>query len=101
MSDRRRLNRYLLRTAFVAGRLGAAHKAHKELAAELGLSRAYFSQLVNRHRHLTPRVRRALLDYPLFAGVAERDLWDVLPPRFEQLTLPCAIDAGDGQPGAA
>lgn len=101
MSAVHRPNRYVLRGAFVAERLDAAHLHHKDLADALGLSRSYFSQLVNGHRDASPRVRRALVDHPLFADVAEADLWEVLPPRFEQLALPCLVDAGAGLRGAA
>ena len=68
---------YILRGDFVAERLNAAHVYHHDFAEQIGLSRTYFSQVLNGHRHLSPRVRRALLSHSIFAGVAEGDLWVV------------------------
>ena len=72
--------RYLLRGDFVAERLEAAHVFHHAVAEEIGLSRSYFSQVLNGHRHLNPRVRRALLDHPLLVGVPEAKLWTIDGP---------------------
>lgn len=80
--------RYVLRGAFVTERLDEAHRTHAAFAAEFDLSRSYWSQVVNGHRDLSPDVRRAILDHPLFAGVPESDVWDVHPPRNEQFALP-------------
>ena len=72
--------RYLLRGDFVAERLDAAHVFHLDFAEQIGLSRSYFSQVLNGRRHLSPRVRRALLEHPLFTGVPEADLWTIEGP---------------------
>lgn len=72
--------RYLLRGDFVAERLEAAHVFHLDFADQIGISRSYFSLVLNGHRDLSPRVRRALLDHPLFAGVPEAELWTIEAP---------------------
>ena len=91
--------RYLLRPGVVAERLDAHHLRQKDLAADMGLSRAYLSTLVQGHLPLSPRVRRALLAHPAFAGVAEAELWEVQPPLRGQVPLPCTPD--DSCRGAA
>lgn len=94
-------SRYFLRGAFVAGRLDASHLRHNAFAAQLGISPAYFSQLINGHRTASPDVRRSLLDHPLFAGVDEALLWEIKPPRFEQMPLPCVAQNRAGVGGVA
>ena len=71
--------RYLLRGDTVSARLDAAHLTHADMAEALGLARSTWSQLVHAHRAVTPRVRRALLAHPAFAGLAEDALWTVAP----------------------
>jgi transcriptional regulator with XRE-family HTH domain len=93
--------RYFLRRAFVADRLDAAHLRHHVVARQLGVSPAYFSQLLNGHRTVSPDVRRAVLDHPAFAGVDEALLWDIKPPRFEQMPLPCLASGAAGVVGVA
>ena len=56
------------------------HMPHHALATELGISRAYWSLLLNRHRPLTKSVRRKILDCPVFAGVPEDVLWERSAP---------------------
>lgn len=68
--------RYLLRTETIRDRLDRHHWTHHRAARHLGVSPAYFSQLVNRRRTLTPTMRAAFLASPLFAGVDEASLWD-------------------------
>jgi hypothetical protein len=48
---------------------------------------------------MPPPLRRALLAHAAFAGVDATTLWDVKPPRFEQLALPGTAD--DDARGAA
>lgn len=55
-------NRYLVNEEGVRGLLDERHLGHGEFAAMLGVSRSYWSQLVNGRRTLTPRMRRAMLD---------------------------------------
>ncbi|MFZ5480652.1 MAG: helix-turn-helix domain-containing protein [Myxococcota bacterium] len=54
-------NRYWLKGESVRELVDQRHLSHQEFAALLGVSRAYWSQIVNGRRALTPKVRRALL----------------------------------------
>lgn len=54
-------NRYWLNEESVRALVDKRHLTHHEFAALLGVSRAYWSQIVNGRRALTPKVRRALL----------------------------------------
>jgi hypothetical protein len=72
--------RYWLRSQPVLAILDRYHLTHTALADALGLSKSHWSQLVNRHKPLTPSVRRALLDSRFLRGVPERELFDVEPP---------------------
>ncbi|MCK6517898.1 helix-turn-helix domain-containing protein [Myxococcota bacterium] len=55
--------------------LEAHHLTHADAAVQLGYSRSYWSMLVNRHRRLSPSVRRCLRRHPVFATVPEDELW--------------------------
>lgn len=77
----RRPRLYLLKERTVDERLDRAHKTHATFAEELGLSRSYWSQILNRKRHLTPKIRAALLAHPVLEGVAEDDLWTIFDPN--------------------
>ena len=68
--------RYLLRTDNVRALLDAGHWSHHRAARHLGISPAYFSQLLNRHRALTADMRHLLLTSRLFEGVNEDVLWE-------------------------
>ncbi len=68
--------RYLLRSSRIRDVVDAHHLTHAAVARRLGLSRAYWSQLLNGHRALTPSTRRLLLDCPIFAGMTETELWE-------------------------
>ena len=48
---------------------------HSEFAFQLGFSRSYWSQLLNGHRRLSPRVRRALRGHPILRDVPVEALW--------------------------
>lgn len=52
------------------------HLAQSEVADRIGVGRAYWSQLVNRRRALSPAIRRRILACPLFGGVPESQLWE-------------------------
>jgi hypothetical protein len=93
--------RYFLPGAVIADRLDAAHLRHHAFAAQIGFSPAYFCRVINGHRTATPEVRRAVLDHPLFADVDEALLWDIKPPRFEQMPLPCLVSGDRALDGAA
>ena len=90
--------RYMLRGEFVASRLDAAHIRHREFAAQIGISGSYLSQLMHGHRVVSPDVRRAIVDHSIFVGVDEALLWDIKPPQFEQMALPC-VGSADVQVG--
>lgn len=68
--------RFFLRTAWFRTFLQRRHLRQEDFAKKLGLSRSYWSQILNRRRHLTVGVRQALLDCPLLAGVPERRMWE-------------------------
>ncbi|MFH1469163.1 MAG: hypothetical protein ABIO70_32545 [Pseudomonadota bacterium] len=51
---------------------------HQQVARQLGLSRGYWSTLVNRHHPVSNRIRAALLACPAFAGLGEAELWDII-----------------------
>lgn len=54
-------NLYLLNEESVRGLVDAQHLTHTEFAAKLGVSRTFWSQVVNGRRSLTPKLRRALI----------------------------------------
>lgn len=68
--------RYYLRTEWVRARVDERHLRQVDFARLLKVSRAYWSQILNRRRHLTPAMRQALLACPLLAGVPEEQLWE-------------------------
>lgn len=68
--------RYLLRTDDVREHLDRKHYSHHRVAKHLGISRAYWSQLLNRRRALTPDMRTLLLASQLFRDLPEQSLWE-------------------------
>jgi transcriptional regulator with XRE-family HTH domain len=68
--------RYFLRSASVRAIIDAQHLTESHVAARVGVSRPYWSQLINAKRPLTPRTRRLLLACDVFAGVADSELWE-------------------------
>jgi transcriptional regulator with XRE-family HTH domain len=72
-------SRFLLRQDTIRRVLTRSHLTHQQFADHLGLSRSYWSQLYNRHRHLTPTLRQTLLASRYLAGLAEDELWEELP----------------------
>jgi hypothetical protein len=69
---------FYLRRDTVQDALDRAHLSHQRFADHLGLSRSYWSQVVNRHRPLSPDVRRDLLASRYLRGLTEAQLWDVV-----------------------
>lgn len=67
---------YLLRTDDVRDHLDRQHYSHHRVAQHLGISRAYWSQLLNRRRALTPDMRTLLLTSKLFRDLPEQKLWE-------------------------
>lgn len=72
-------DRFLLRQDTVQRVITRNHLTHQQFADHLGLSRSYWSQVFNRHRHLTPMLRQLLLASRHLKAVPEEELWDVLP----------------------
>ncbi len=68
--------RFLLHASRVRDLADRHHLAQSEIAEKLGIARAYWSQLVNRRRALSPSIRRRILACDLFAGVPESELWE-------------------------
>jgi hypothetical protein len=70
---------FLLQTEVIRDLLDRRHRSHRGFAEDLAISSAYWSQVLNRRRHMTPELRRRLLDHPLVrqAGLSEADLWTV------------------------
>ena len=100
---RRPLPRWMLRPDAVREVVDRAHFTIGEFAAELGISKGYWDALASGRAPMPPRLRRALLAHPAFAGVASDDLWEVKPPRFEQLALlgVALVDDEPAERGAA
>lgn len=67
--------RYFLRSDSVRALIDANHLTESHVAQRVGVSRPYWSQLINAKRPLTPRMRRLLLACDVFAGVADSDIW--------------------------
>ncbi len=68
--------RFLLHASRIRDLADRHHLAQSEIAEKLGIARAYWSQLVNRRRALSPSIRRRILACDLFAGVPESELWE-------------------------
>lgn len=68
--------RYFLLSSRVRDIVDEHHITHATVARRLGVSRAYWSQLLNGRRSLSPSTRRLILDCEIFANVAESELWE-------------------------
>ncbi len=68
--------RYFLQTDAVQDHVDRRHLRHGDVAARLGISKGYWSQLVHRHRPLTAQMRSRVLASRVFRGLPERDLWE-------------------------
>ena len=75
---------FLLRTDTIRWVLARNHLTHQRFANHLGVSRSYWSQIFNRHRHLTPTMRQILLASRYLRGLTEDKLWDVVPSTADQ-----------------
>ena len=71
--------KFQLRTEVIRDLLDRHHRSHRGFADDLLVSPGYWSQLLNRHRQLTPDLRRKLLDHQFVrqAGLGEAELWTV------------------------
>lgn len=74
----RRLHTYYLKGRTVQEAAERHHVSLSLVAEQLGISRSYWSQLVNRRRSLTPAVRTRMLKSRFFRGMSESELWDVV-----------------------
>ena len=94
---------FLLRTDRIAVVLDTHHLYHEDFARELGVSRQYWSALFNRQRHLTPMIRRRLLQNERLLGIPEEELWDVIPSGgarcLSGTDFPAAIEFAHGPGG--
>ncbi len=88
---------FLLRTDTIRWVLARNHLTHQRFAAHLGVSRSYWSQIVNRHRHLTPTMRQILLASRYLRGLTEDELWDVVPSTADRAG-PTAAQQGEARP---
>lgn len=68
--------RFLLHASRVRDLADRHHLAQSEIAEKLGIGRAYWSQLLNGRRALSPSIRRRILACDLFVGVPESELWE-------------------------
>ena len=68
---------FLLNPQPIQSALDRAHLAHKDFADHLGISRAYWSQLFNRKRRVTPMVRQLLVKSKYLEGIEHDELWEV------------------------
>lgn len=71
-------HRYYLKRDRIVAAIDASHLCQAGFAAELGLSRSHWSQILNRRHAVTPRVRRALLGHAVLRGIPEDELWDLV-----------------------
>lgn len=69
---------FFLKAANLKKILDHKHLTHREFALQLGISRGYLGRLLHRERHLTPKMRQALLRCPCLHGVPESELWEYL-----------------------
>ena len=70
---------FRLRTRSIRAFLARRHRTHRWAARHLGLSRSYWSQLVNGRRPLSPMVRQLLLSSDFFGVLTEDELWERVP----------------------
>lgn len=82
--------RYLLKTSHICRLLDERNVNHGEFASGIGVSRNHWSILLNRKRHLTPRVRRALLEA---LGGAPDSLWDRVQANTDEVGATATPDA--------
>lgn len=75
-TPRRRKSRLLIQTQAFHKLLHEANLQHAEFARQLGIARSTWSQLLNRHRAVTPQMKIRLQNHPLIAGRPETALWE-------------------------
>jgi hypothetical protein len=72
-------NIYYLNVDTIERILEFNHINHAIFADGLGYSRGYWSMIVNKHRPLSPTVRKCLTRHALLKGTPETDLWTRVP----------------------
>ena len=75
--------RFLLNQDTIQLALDRNHLTHQRFADHLGLSRSYWSQVFNRHRHLTPVVRQCLIGSRYLKRLDEDTLWEIVEHSLE------------------
>lgn len=83
---------YLLRAERVRDFIDGLHQTQGWAARHLGLSRSYWSQLMNGRRSLSPSVRRLLLSSPHFSRLGEDALWERQTPAANEAPAVPAAD---------
>ena len=69
--------RFWLKAPMIQAVLDRNHLAHLDFAQNIGISRGYLSQLMNRKRALSPFLRQRLLTSRYLRGIEAVDLWDI------------------------
>ena len=77
---------FFLRRDRIIEALDRAHLEQSQCAAELEISRPYWSRLLNGHQRLSPKMRRKILAHPVLGKQAEADLWEVRRPAAASAT---------------
>ena len=77
--------------------LDAHHVSHTEFARSVRLSRSHWSQLLNGHRPVTARVRRAMLCHPCLRDIPEDQLWVRVDPGGSG-PPPDPVESGSAEP---
>lgn len=70
---------FILKPDAIANTIRRNHLCQEGFALTIGLSRSHWSQIFNRRKAVSFKVRRRLLDCPLLKGIPENDLWEELP----------------------
>ena len=66
---------YHMNTETVRLTLEQRHWPQGHVADQLGVSRPHWSAVLNGHAPLSAKLRRRILDSPIFEGLTEQDLW--------------------------
>ena len=66
---------FYLRTEWWRAFLDRKHLSQRAFAEKLRVSRSHWSQLLNRRRCLSVRMRQRLLGMRMLRGVAEGEMW--------------------------
>ena len=84
---------YLLHGDFIRDLIDRANENCKSAAGKIGLSKSYFSQLLDRRRSASPAVRKKILACSLFAGIEPDALWDRIPVPERTALAGTAVEA--------